>query len=363
MCFWMAWKMIWENKKRSLFSLAGVFMGISSIIMIFSLAEGGKELIKSDLSSLAENRIMIGGENLSVRDGKIIEDIPFVKYAFFPDAKRDIGELILTGYSKKSLLAMGYPSNLKNREILLEENTSKKLYGGADPSGKDIELGDRKEKYIIRGVYKEKNPLESANDNETGITSLISLERMTGLNRFSKVVVSFYEEEDGEKLAPLIIDRLKKAHGGRGNYIIMENSGKYKKVEKIKNTLNIFLAAIGLVALIMGGLGISNLMAAMVRERTPHIGILRAMGAGKNFIMTTFLIEAASISVTGGIIGIMAGITGSKVIGKLIEVPPIFMGRHIVMTLVVSGLLGVAFGILPAKKAADMDTVEALRAS
>ena len=283
MCFWMAWKMIWENKKRSLFSLCGVLMGISSIIVIFSLAEGGKDLIKSDLSSLAENRIMIGGENLSVRDGNLLEDIPFVKYAFFPDAKRDTGEIILTGYSKKSLLAMGYPSNLKDREILLEENTSKKLYGSADPSGKEIELGDRKEKYIIRGVYKEKNPLESANDRENGITSLISLERMTGLNRFSKVVVSFYEEEDGEKLAPLIIDRLKKAHGGRGNYIIMENSGKYKKVEKIKNTLNIFLAAIGLVALIMGGLGISNLMAAMVRERTPHIGILRAMGAGKNF--------------------------------------------------------------------------------
>ena len=363
MSFWMAWKMIWENKKRSLFSLAGVFMGISSIIMIFSLAEGGKELIKSDLSSLAENRIMIGGENLSVRDGKIIEDIPFVKYTFFPDAKRDIGELILTGYSKKSLLAMGYPSNLKNREILLEEKTSKKLYGDSDPFGKKIELGERKEKYIIKGVYREKNPLESASDKNTGISSLENLEKISGLKRFSKVIVSFYEGEDGEKLAPLIIDRLKNVHGGRGNYVLMENSGKYKKVEKIKITLNIFLAAIGLVALIMGGLGISNLMAAMVRERTPHIGIMRAMGAGKNFIMTTFLVEAACISVTGGIIGIIVGITGSKVIGKLIEVPPIFMGRHIVMTLVVSGLLGIAFGIYPAKKAADMDTVEALRAS
>ena len=76
--------------------------------------------------------------------------------------------------------------------------------------------------------------------------------------------------------------------------------------------MNIFLAAIGAVALVMGGLGISNLMAAMVRERTPHIGILRAMGAGKNFIMTTFLIEAAFISITGGIIGIIVGIAGIK---------------------------------------------------
>ncbi|WP_320045954.1 FtsX-like permease family protein [uncultured Ilyobacter sp.] len=363
MSFWMAWKMIWENKRRSLFSLCGVLMGITSIIVIFSLAEGGKELIKNDLSSLAENRIMIGGENLSVRDGKLLEDIPFVKYAFFPEARLDTGELILTGYSKKSLLAMGYPSNLKDREILLEEKTSKKLYGDADPSGEKIELGERKERYIIRDVYREKNPLESANDRETGITSLTSLERMAGLKRFSRVVVSFYEGEDGEKLAPVVISRLKKVHGGRGNYIVMENSGKYKKIEKIKKTLNIFLAAIGLVALIMGGLGISNLMAAMVRERTPHIGILRAMGAGKNFIMTTFLIEAAFISITGGIIGIIAGITGAKVIGKIIEIPPIFMGKHIFMTFVISALLGIAFGILPAKKAADMDTVEALRSS
>jgi putative ABC transport system permease protein len=77
--------------------------------------------------------------------------------------------------------------------------------------------------------------------------------------------------------------------------------------------------------------------------------------------MTTFLIEAAFISITGGIIGIIAGIAGSKVIGKIIDIPPIFMGKHIFMTLIVSAFLGIAFGILPAKRAADMDTVEALR--
>ena len=361
MSFWIAWKMIWENKRRSLFSLCGVLMGITSIIVIFSLAEGGKELIKSDLSTLAENRIMIGGENLSARDGKLLEDIPFVKYAFFPDARTDTGKLILTGYSKKALVAMGYPSNLKDREILMEKKTSKKFFGDINPTGKEIELGDRGEKYIVRGVYKEKNPLESSAERETGIVSLESLERMSGLKRFSKVVVSFHDGEDGEKLAPMVISRLKKFHGGRVEYTLMENSGKYKKIEKIKKTLNIFLAAIGAVALVMGGLGISNLMAAMVRERTPHIGILRAMGAGKNFIMTTFLIEAAFISVTGGTIGIIAGIAGSKVIGKIIDIPPIFMGKHIFMTLIVSAFLGIAFGILPAKKAADMDTVEALR--
>ena len=361
MSFWIAWKMIWENKRRSLFSLCGVLMGITSIIVIFSLAEGGKELIKSDLSTLAENRIMIGGENLAARDGEIIEDIPFVKYAFFPDARRDTGKLILTGYSKKSLTAMGYPSNLKKREILIEERAAKKFFGEANSTGKEIELGDRGEKYIIKGVYKEKNPLESSAERETGIVSLESLERMTGLKRFSKVVVSFHDGEDGEKLAPVVISRLKKAHGGRGEYTLMENSGKYKKIEKIKKTLNIFLAAIGTVALVMGGLGISNLMAAMVRERTPHIGILRAMGAGKGFIMTTFIIEAACISITGGITGILSGIAGAKIVGKIIEIPPVFMGKHIFMTFIVSALLGVAFGILPAKRAADMDTVEALR--
>ena len=361
MSFWMAWKMIWENKRRSLFSLGGVLMGITSIIVIFSLAEGGKELIKSDLSMLAENRIMIGGENLSARDGKILEDIPFVKYAFFPEARTDTGKLILTGYSKKALVEMGYPSNLKDREILVEEKTAEKLLGDINATGQEIELGDRKEKYLIKGVYREKNPLESAGETEKGIISLAALERMTGVKRFSKVVVSFHKGEDGEKLAPVVISRLKKAHGGRGEYTLLENSGKYNKIEKIKKTLNIFLAAIGTVALVMGGLGISNLMAAMVRERTPHIGILRAMGAGKNFIMTAFLIEAAIISVTGGVLGILAGIAGSKVIGKIIEIPPIFMGRHIIMTLIVSAFLGVAFGILPAKRAADMDTVEALR--
>ncbi len=361
MSFWMAWKMIWENKKRSLFSLCGVLMGISSIIVIFSLAEGGKKLIKSDLSTLAENRIMIGGENLSARDGKIIEDIPFVKYAFFPDARLDTGELILTGYSKKSLAAMGYPSNLKEREILLEEKASEKFFGDANPTGKEIELGDRKEKYIIRGVYKEKNPLESDVERKTGILSLESLERMTGIKRFTRVVVSFYDGEDGEKMAPLVISRLKKSHGGRGEYILTENSGKYKKIEKIKKTLNIFLAAIGLVALVMGGLGISNLMAAMVRERTPHIGILRAMGAGKNFIMAIFMAEASFISITGGILGIITGIGGSLALGRLIDIPPVFTGRHIFMTFTVSAMLGVAFGIYPAKKAAEMETVEALR--
>jgi putative ABC transport system permease protein len=361
MSFWMAWKMIWENKKRSIFSLAGVLMGISSIIVIFSLAEGGKEVIKRDLSALAENRIIIGGENLTAKDGKLLENIPFVKYAFFPEAKKDTGDLILTGYSKKSLIAMDYPSNLKEREILIEERASKKLFGDTDTTGKEIELGERGEKYLIRGVYREKNPLESSFERETGIVTIESLERMTGLKRFSKVIVSFQKGEDAEKLAPIMISRLKKAHGGRGEYVLMESSGRYKKIEKIKRTLNIFLTAIGAVALIMGGLGISNLMAVMVRERTPHIGILRAMGAGKDFIMQTFLIEATFISITGGLVGIGAGIAGAKVIGRLIDIPPIFLMKHIIMTLVVSAVLGITFGIIPAKKAADMDTVQALR--
>lgn len=354
MSFWMAWKMIWENKKRTAFSLIGVLMGISSIIMIFSLAEGGKKVIKNDLSALAENRIIIGGENISLQDVKTVEAIPFVRYIYLPEARTDIDGLILTGYSQKTLLKMGY--HLKDREIILENGTAEKILGSIREAGREMKIG--RERFMIKGEYEDKNPI---NSGERGIVTLSTLEMITGKRKFSKMMVAFPEGEEADNLAPVVIDRLKKAHRNRGNYIVLENSGRYKQMEKIKKTLNIFLASIGTVALVMGGLGISNFMAAMVRERTPHIGILRAMGAGKDFIMETFLIEATVISLAGGLVGIGTGIGGSVAVGRWIEIPPIFMGKHIAMTLVVSALLGIAFGILPAKRAAEMESIEALR--
>ncbi len=375
-CFWVASKMLFSNKLKTMLPVLGILMGIASVITIYSVAEGGKAAVEKDLAFLAENRVMIGvsGENVSKRDYISIEDIeileslPGVSYTYIPAYEIDLEDFFITGLtfdaiSEKNLIFIsGNSGKLSENEILIDEKFAAERFGTPYAAGRVLELGatGRKARFVVRGVYKSDDSLLDRFAGQ-GIVDYKAYRSMIGSPEISRVLVAFEDGEDADELSPMVISTLEKLHRKKGIYTVMEASEKYKRVENIKKTMNLFLAAIGLVSLAFGGIGISNLMVITVRERISQIGILRAMGASKEFILLIFLIKSTVLSLTGGVLGLASGYAGGKIVGRLIGIAPIFFAHQFILAALVSVLLGILFGVVPAKKAAHMDPVEALK--
>ena len=375
-CLWIATKMLFSNRWKTVLPIIGILMGIASVITIYSVAEGGKAAVEKDLAFLAENRVIIGvsGENVSKRDYinvediEILESLPGVSYTYIPAYEMNLEDFFIAGLtfrsiSKKNLTFIsGNSGNLSENEILIDEKFAVERFGTPYAAGKilDIGAGAKKVRFVVRGVFKSD---ESVLDRFSGqgIVHYKAYRNTIGSPDISRVLVAFEDGEDAEELSPLVISTLEKLHRKKGMYSVMEASEKYQRVENIKKTMNIFLAAIGLVSLAFGGVGISNLMVITVRERISQIGILRAMGASKEFILLIFLIKSTALSFIGGVFGLLSGYAGGKVVGRLIGIAPIFFARQFILAATVSVLLGIVFGVIPAKKAAHMDPVEALK--
>ena len=246
--------------------------------------------------------------------------------------------------------------------MLIEKNSVEILKESGVLKGNQLEIqsGARRVKLKVIGEYHEKNPVEMNRPGGKGIIGLETLENISKMKKYDQMIVAFQNGENTEDLLPMVIQQLERKYGRKGKFYILEDSAGYKKIEKIKKTLDIFLKAIGIIAMIGGGLGISNLMAANVRERSSHIGIMRAVGISKNIILKIFLLEGSFISLAGGITGILAGILGGIIIGEFIGVPPIFKIEHITGILISALFTGIIFGLLPARRASQMEVVTAL---
>ncbi len=375
-CFWIASKMLFSNSWKIILPVLGILIGIASVITIYSIAEGGKAVVEKDLAFFAENRVMIGivNENVSrknymdIKDIRLIESLPGVSYAYLPEYKISINNFLINGLTSKGILyrnltfVSGDSYKLSENEILIDENLALEKFGTPYSIGKILELsiGSKKSMFIVKGVYKMDKSIMDIFSGE-GIVDYRVYKNMIRNQPISRILISFEESEDAEYMSPMIISTLEKQHKKKGIYTILEASQKYKRVEKIKKTMNIFLAAIGIVSLAFGGIGISNLMVINVRERISQIGILRAMGASKNFILLLFLIKSFVISVFGGVLGLVSGYMVGIIVGKLIGIVPIFFLQQFILAFSVSALLGVIFGVVPARKAAYMDPLKALK--
>ena len=358
--FWLACKMLFGNIKRAIFPFMGVLGGISALIISLSIGTGGEKLISSNLMAIGSNRIVLGGDELGRRDIQILENYPFVEYVFFPDARRQIGNNIFRGYSKRSLKALGLNTNLSDREIVIDRNQfpNKKL--GDDL---EIDINGRRQSFIIAGLYEEKNPFELMKQGNRIIMSQDYFERLFGIYSFNQIVVSFYPDENSEELIPIVLQKFNMDRRSYNPIKLLETPEVYKRIVKIQKMVKSSLGILAFVSLSLGGFGIMNLVAGGVRARTVHIGILRAMGMSREKVTRVFLTEGIIIACAGTICGIILGTVGSFIIGKIIVIPPKFDILKILFYLIISLIFGIGFGIFPAKKAGEMNITDALRES
>lgn len=394
--FKMALDSIISNKMRSFLTMLGIIIGISSVIAIVSLGQGGQKTITSEFEKIGSSSVTISVRtaNASTSDyiteedvSQIKERLPMVKYATPVLQKRGN---IVSEKASKSVVLIGGSEDLKqlqNIEMLygryynasetlegkavaiIDQVSAKALFGYEDAVGKIVTVGPKTgtKKATIIGISKSQFDTFGMSDENMPVMAYVPTRFVMQLfpndTLISSVMITSDDKKNIEAAGITTIKLLENRHGNREREIYKAEN-VLKQLDQVNKVLGIFTAFIGAVAaisLIVGGIGVMNIMLVSVTERTREIGIRKAIGATTKTILLQFLTESVIITLIGGIIGMILGIALAYGLGTFANITPVVSPMVIVGTIIFSSAVGIFFGIYPAKKAADLDPIEALR--
>lgn len=399
--FKMAVKNIRANKGRSILTMLGIIIGISSVIMIMSIGQGAKAAIGDELNAIAGGQIYISGAYsdsdliyLNTSDLEALKEVEGVKGVTPADGMS--GTLISPRGTQFSLSVNTGTEDLKythNPEMkygryftdsdveamslvaVIGENDARKLFGTDDVVGLSVEatIYDHTKEITIIGVFKEEASDGGMVDNMMYNTSWVTMYMPYTANyAFGYILDEFYGiyviAENGyssQAVSNEVVSVLERRYQvqGEDKFYVEDAETQISQITQILDMLTAFIALVAAIALLVGGIGVMNIMLVSVTERTREIGIRKALGARTRSIMMQFLSESAIITCIGGIIGIILGITGAKAVCSLPVLgfaPQISIMTILLATLFSSGV-GILFGVYPAKKAARLSPIEALR--
>lgn len=393
--FKIAIESIKSNKLRSFLTMLGIIIGVSSVITIISLGKGGKEVVTGKLEKIGSSTVQIKVDNSRAKKKDYIklEDIneikekgEFVK-AITPTVMR-VG-ICKVDNKEKSIYVNGVTSDYKyieNAEIIqgryftekecvegkavvvIDEFTAKSLFGYKEVVGENILIGtsNNLKKLIIIGVTKSPGYMDAAPVEHIPAIATVpknSLDNIFGKSEIESIFLLAKSKEDIEAASNEAINIISARHNNREKELYIGEK-IIKQVEEINKVIDIFssfISAVAGISLLVGGIGVMNIMLVSVTERTKEIGIRKAVGATTKSILLQFLTEAMIVSLIGGIIGLIVGITSAFLVGSIMRVIPKVTFLHIFLVIIFSSAVGIFFGIYPAKKAAQLDPIDALR--
>lgn len=382
----MSMRSILGNKGRSLLTMLGIVIGCASVIILTGIGGGATQSITDSISEMGANRVTVSmtrgrgssrsididdmTEYLEENQDKVLYMSPYlsqtatvkkgnvntmtnvdacgVDYEYINDIELENGRFFSD-------------NDIQNRKKVCIVGTYQVLefFGGINPVGESIKInGDL---FEIIGVYKE-----SGDSTETSADNKVTIPYTTAMRFFkTKDVQTFYFWTQTEDVVQEVTNDLKRfiriKLGTDEGFSVSNLTGLLDTMDEMTGVMNTMLAGIAGISLVVGGIGIMNIMTVSVSERTREIGIRKAIGAKTTDILLQFLIEAVVLSGLGGVIGILLGIGAGTLVKTLTSMVYVTQNDMVLMSFTFSLIVGVVFGIVPARRAAKLNPIEALR--
>jgi len=392
----LAFREIRRNVMRSFLTILGIVIGVAAVITMVTIGGGATVQVSQQISSLGSNLLMVTpGKRLG--PGQSSDTVPF-KMSDAEAIVRDVRSIAAVApVSSQSLQAVSGNENwstsvtgtdnqyfkVTNRSVragrifseselrsgaavcILGDTVRKKLFGNQDPLGTKMRL--RKLSCEVVGLLESKGQSTMGQDqDDLVVIPLRTMQRrVTGSQNISLIQVSVQDGASTEKvqrdIGQLLRERRHLAPDEEDNFNVMDMKEITKMLTGTTQMLTALLSAVAAVSLLVGGIGIMNIMLVSVTERTHEIGIRLAIGALEREVLMQFLVEAVVLSSFGGLIGIVLALAGSVWLSGLLKVPFVFNAGIMVISFLFSAAVGVIFGYFPALKAARLDPIVALR--
>lgn len=391
----MAWGSIVSNKMRSLLTMLGIIIGVAAVIALMSIGYGVQDKITSDISSLGSNTITVtpgtgrkpgvraaagSMQTLTYKDYLAIKNLPNITYAA-PLVNNSY--LLVSGnknwttriygctedYARISSLSVqeGRFWTIKEyssraRVCVIGKTVAAGLFGEESPLGQKVRING--DPFTVIGLLEEKGYSFMDQDDRVLIPFTTVQERMLHITYVNNIVITSDNADDLSQIESDVTSLLRTRHriqtGKEDDFSISNSQDLMAAMKSTTQTLTIFLGSIAAISLLVGGIGIMNIMLVSVTERTREIGIRKALGATYTMIIVQFLIESVTVSVAGGLIGVLLGIGASKVIPMLTTLSTVLAVTPILGSFMFSVLIGLVFGLYPAQKAAKLNPIDAL---
>jgi putative ABC transport system permease protein len=395
----IALKALQRNKMRTILTMLGIIIGVGAVICTVAIGEGASNQVQEQLNALGDNLIFVhaGSVNshgvhmgsqatktLTVADGKAIAQIPFVK-AVSPVVQYSAQTVYedqnwyttIQGIAPSYLSIRKWPvvqgTSFSERDVessadvcLLGRTVAKNLFvDGQSPIGKLIRVNNMP--FLVDGILEAKGQSPWGQDQDDIIMAPYStvMKKLIGINWLHFMDISATSMQTIPAAEQQIESLLRQRHHLRpdedDDFIIRSTLQFAQAREQSARVLTLLLASIASVALLVGGIGIMNIMLVSVTERTREIGVRMAVGATEGDVQMQFLSEAVALSLFGGLAGVIGGVFGSMAVSNLLHWPTLVPPAAIAVAVVFSAGVGIFFGYYPARQAAHLDPIEALR--
>jgi putative ABC transport system permease protein len=398
--FRIAVRALIRNKLRAFLTMLGIIIGVASVIAMLAIGEGSKVNITREMSSMGTNMVMVmpnmqrrGGVSLGASSSMALKysDVEAIRNeaasvaAVSPEVRAN-GQVIFSNQNTQTTI-YGVSEEyltIKKLEILsgrlfnsnelkgmakvciLGQTVVENLFGaGADPVGLTIRVKNLP--FLIIGVLKDKGESGMGQDQDDLILAPYTTvqRRLAAIDYINGIYASAISEDKSAQAITEVSEILRRTHklkeSEENDFRVMSQSELIATVSSITDILTILLGAIAGISLLVGGIGIMNIMFVSVTERTREIGLRMSIGGRGTDILKQFLVESILLSVLGGVLGVAFGYLIARGAGSLMDIPPVIKVKTVVLAFTVCFAIGVFFGWYPARKAANLNPIDALR--
>ncbi len=388
---WVALESLWANKLRSFLTTLGIIIGVGAVIAVVAIGQGGQAMVVQEIRSLGTDLVLVVSVPREDERGRM--DMKYLEAADLEDIESKVPSVLSLSPEVSFEMQVWYGSSrfseqvtgvsdafqvvrdiemedgqfLRPRDIerrarvaVLGREIASELFPGGDYIGNTVYLDGLK--YTVIGVMAPRKRgmfMGDEVDDRSILIPYTTLQRLTGTERID---ILFVKAHPGRAhVAAQEIEEVLEARHGEGYFELVTLEQAIEAVERVTGILTTVVAGVAAVALLVGGIGIMNIMLVSVTERTREIGLRKAIGAKRSDILWQFIIEAVVLSGTGGILGIAFGAMMVEIASMVMGLPSLVSPGAVVMAFSFSALVGIVFGVYPASKAANLDPIDALR--